>query len=83
MVAGTGGRIRPEVVDDDDEAGAVISGLKEQTYRRGGCRSRRNMFQLAGADGAMTPELVVVARKRAPCRWQRFEAAGPSARRSR
>ena len=48
--------------------GAVGSGLKEQTYRRGDCRSRRNMSQLVGADGAMTPELVVVARKRAPRR---------------
>ena len=49
--------------------GAVSSGLKEQTYRRGGCRNRRNMSQLVGTDCAMTLELVVVARKRAPRRW--------------
>ena len=49
--------------------GAVSSGLKEQAYRRGGCRSRRNMSQLVGADDAMTPELVMVVRKRASCRW--------------
>ena len=61
-------------------SGAVGSGLKEQTYRRDGCRSRRNMSQLVGADGAMTPELVEMARKRAPCRWERFKAAGPWAR---
>ena len=29
----------------------------------------RNMSQLVGADGAMTPGLVETARKRAPCRW--------------
>ena len=29
---------------------------------------------------AMTPEMVVVAKKRAPYRWPRFEAAGSSAR---
>ena len=46
--------------------GVVSSGLKEQAYRCGGSKSRRNMSQLVGADGAMTPELVVVARKRAP-----------------
>ena len=49
--------------------GAVSSGAKEQAYRRGGCRSPRNRSQLVGADGAMTSELVVVARKRAPRRW--------------
>ena len=31
--------------------GAVGGGLKEQAYRRGSCRSRRNMSQLVGADG--------------------------------
>ena len=49
--------------------GAISSGLKEQTYRRGGCRSQRNMSQLVGTDCAMTPELVVVATKRAPRCW--------------
>ena len=60
--------------------GAIGSGLKEQTYGRDGCRSRRSMSQLLGADGAITPELVVVVRMRASCRWERFKAAGPSAR---
>ena len=49
--------------------GVVGSGLKEQAYRRGGCRSRRSMTQMVVADDAMTPELVVMARKRARCRW--------------
>ena len=44
--------------------GAVSSGRKEQTYRRGVCRSRRNISQLVGADGVMTPKLVVKAGKR-------------------
>ena len=35
---------------------AVGSGLKKQVYRRGGCRSLRNVSQLVGVDGAMTPE---------------------------
>ena len=49
--------------------GAVSSGPKERAYRHGGCRSRQNMSQLVGVDGAMTPELVVMASKRARCRW--------------
>ena len=32
-------------------SGWVGSGLEEQAYRRGGCRSRRNISQLVGADG--------------------------------
>ena len=42
---------------------AAGSGLKEQAYRRGGCRSRRNMSQLVVADGDMTPELVVCGQE--------------------
>ena len=48
---------------------AVSSELKEQAYRRGGRRSRRHTSQLVGADGAMAPEVVVAARKRAGCGW--------------
>ena len=69
MVAGIGCREGPKLKTMAVSPGVVSSGLKEQTYRRDGCRSLRNMSQLVGADCAMTPELVVVARKRAPCRW--------------
>ena len=68
----------PEVEDDGGVAGGVSSALEEQTCRHGGCRSRRNTDQLVGADGAMTPELVVAARKRAPRRWWWFKATGLS-----
>ena len=54
----------------------VPDGKSRHTDRRG----RRDMFQMGGADAAMTPELVVVTRIRAPCRWWWFGAAGPSAR---
>ena len=56
MVAGIGCREGPTLPTMAVTPGAVSSRLKEQTYRRGGCRSRRNMFQLVGADDAMTPE---------------------------
>ena len=69
MVAGISCREGPKLKTMAVSPGAVSSGLKRQTYRRGGCRSRRNMFQLVGADDAMTPESVVVARERAPRRW--------------
>ena len=69
MVAGIGCREGPKLKTMAVSPGAVSRGLKEQTYRRGGCRSRRNMSHLVGADGAMTPESVAVARKRAPRRW--------------
>ena len=49
--------------------GAVSSGPKKPAYRRGGCRSQRNMSQLIGAYNTMTLELVVLAEKRARCRW--------------
>ena len=45
--------------------GAFSGGLNKRVYRRGGCSCRRNMSQLVGAHGMMTPELVVVARKKA------------------
>ena len=38
------------------------------------------MSQLGSDDGAMTPELVVVDRKRARRRWWQFEATDSSAR---
>ena len=71
MVAKIGGRETPKLPMMVVTPGRLVgySGLREQTYRRGGCRSRRNMSQLVSADGAMTPELVVGARKRAPRRW--------------
>ena len=69
MVAGIRCREGPKLKTMAVSPGAFSTGLKEQTYRRSGCRSRRNMSQLVGVDGAMTPELVVVARKREPRRW--------------
>ena len=69
VVAGIGCREGPKLKTIAVSPGAAGSGLKEQTYRRGGCRSRKNLSQLVGADGAMTPELVVVGRKRAPRSW--------------
>ena len=47
----------------------VGSGLKGQTNRRGGCRSRRNMSQLVGVDDVITLKFVVMVRIRTSCRW--------------
>ena len=51
MVAGIGGIEDPMYPTIAVTPGAVGSGPKEQAYRRSGCRSRRNMSQLVGADG--------------------------------
>ena len=54
--------------------GAVGSGLKEQAYRRGGCRSRRKMSQLIGADGGNDAGVSGSGQK-LPCRWKWLEGA--------
>ena len=60
--------------------GAVGSGLKEQAYRRDGCRSWRNMSQLVGADGGDDAGVCGSGQEKGACRWHRFEEAGPLAR---